>query len=151
MFVRMLGRKNVGGKMGVVRRIGKVLRFKAKRPLLFIRLSRFPDFIFHPVGSIELYSGQGSGYFQLSYACPVMSKGRLLQDSRPMVKHEVVVEAAPQFYLPVKRFNPFPEWRKFGEIERRFFYRNNFSCGNAVRRHWRDEVGIELQFLFINI
>src|SRR6218665_2979301 len=119
MFVRMLGRKNVGGKMGMVRRIRKVLRFKAKCPLLFICFSRFSDFIFHPVGCIELYAGQGSGYFQLSSACRVMSHGRLLQAARPMVKHEVVVEAAPQFYLPVKRFNPFPEWRKFGEIERR--------------------------------
>src|SRR6218665_2635751 len=125
MFVRMLGRKNVGGEMSVVRRLRKVLRFKAKSPLLFIRLSRLPDFIFLPVGCIELYDGQGSGYFQLSAACRVMRNGRLLQAARRMVKHEVVVEAAPQFYLPVKRFNPFPEWRKFGEIERRFFYRNN--------------------------
>lgn len=144
--------QNGAREVGMVGRIGEVLRFQAESRAPAV-LDAMPagEVTVEEVGAIELHARLGGLHLQRAAALGVSDDRRQMQLARLAVEHPVVVVTAGQLELLVVVVDPRANDLGFAEVERRAGYWSQFAGRNQRRVNGSKPVGGDFDLLVENV
>src|SRR5579871_2377670 len=114
----------------MIRRIGEMLRFEAKRVALLIDVAVLAMHSVEKITGVELHSRFGGVHFQHSAGSRVISAAHKHESRAFAVNHEVVVIAPAELNLFILLANSRANLFRFSEIEWSSMHTGDFAGGN---------------------
>src|SRR5947207_8187677 len=129
--VRLTGTQDGGGKGGVIRRIGKVLRLQAQPGPIAEDRALTRGFAVEEVSRIELQPRLGGAQLERAAAVRVEEQRGTCHRARCCLEYPVVVVAVPEAQLLIRRLVATPDRVRGAEVGGRAGHLARVPCRNG--------------------